>query len=128
MDDKMMKHGAFSWFELMTTDIAAAREFYSKLLNWKMRDNPMEHINYTVISANEEEVAGIMDMPPDAKNMPPSWGVYVTVNDIADTVKVARELGGNILIEPRDIPGVGQFCVIQDPQGAWFSAIEYKKE
>lgn len=127
MEEKMMKHGAFSWFELMTNDKSAAKEFYTKLFNWKMQDMPMENMDYTIVKANDEDVAGIMPMPPDAKEMPPSWGVYLTVDDIEDAVKTAKELGGNILVEPRDIPDVGKFCVIQDPQGAWFSAIEYKK-
>ncbi len=127
MDEKLMKHGAFSWVELMTTDVNAAKEFYNKLFNWKLRDMPMENMNYTVVSVNDDDVAGIMPMPPDSKDMPPTWGVYVTVDDIEDSVKTARELGGTILVEPREIPDVGKFCVIQDPQGAWFAAMEYKK-
>ena len=35
MDEKLMRHGAFSWFELMTTDVPAAKKFYSDLLGWK---------------------------------------------------------------------------------------------
>jgi predicted enzyme related to lactoylglutathione lyase len=111
----------------MTTDVNAAKEFYGKLFNWKLTDMPMENMSYTVVNANDEDVAGIMPMPPETKDMPPTWGVYVTVDDIEDAVKIAKELGGNILVEPREIPDMGKFCVIQDPQGAWFSVFEYKK-
>jgi predicted enzyme related to lactoylglutathione lyase len=126
MDEKLMKHGAFSWFELMTTDVEAAKSFYSQLLGWTTKDMPMGDMNYTVTSVEGEDVGGIMPMPPDAGEMPPSWGIYITVNDVDATVSKAKELGGKILVEPRDIPEVGRFCVIQDPQGAWFSAITYK--
>jgi hypothetical protein len=123
-----MKHGAFSWFELMTTDIEGAKQFYGKLLGWKLRDEPMEGFNYTVVDANGEDVAGIMDMPPDSGDMPPVWGIYFTVENLDKTVAQAKELGATILVEPREIPGVGRFSVIQDPQGAWFSAMEYRQD
>ena len=127
MDEKLMKHGAFCWFELMTTDVNAAKDFYSKLFNWSMKDTPMENMDYTVVKVNDEEVAGIMPMPPETKEMQPVWGIYFTVDNMAVTIDKAKELKGKILMEPRDIPDMGQFCVIQDPQGAWFSVFEYKK-
>ncbi len=67
-----------------------------------------------------------MPMPPDTGEMPPAWGIYLTVDNVDETAKKAKALGGKVLIEPRDIPEVGRFCVLQDPQGAWFSAISYK--
>ena len=126
MDEKLMKHGAFSWFELMTTDVDAAKGFYSKLLDWTTEEYPMEDMNYTVVKVDGEGVGGIMTMPPDSKDMPPVWGIYITVNDVNKTATMAKELGGKILVEPRDIPNVGRFCVIQDPQGASFAAITYQ--
>ena len=125
MDEKLMKHGAFGWFELMTNDIEGAKSFYSRLLGWKTYDMPMEKVNYTVIKANDEDVAGIMTMPPDVSDMPPTWGLYITVDDVDATAAKAKDLGGQVVVEPQDIPQVGRFCVIKDPQGAWFSAITY---
>lgn len=127
MDEKLLKNGAFSWFELMTTDVEGAKAFYSKLLGWKTEDIAMANINYTVVKVNEEDVAGIMTMPPDSQDMPPTWGIYITVDDVDATTKLAIELGGKVLVEPREIPDVGKFSVIQDPQGAWFAAITYNQ-
>jgi predicted enzyme related to lactoylglutathione lyase len=127
MDAKLMKHGAFSWFELMTTDVKTAKDFYGKLFDWNMKDIPMGHMDYTVVKVHDEEVAGIMPMPANAKDMPPVWGIYFTVDNMAVTIAKAKELKGKILVEPKDIPDIGQFCVIQDPQGAWFTVIEYKR-
>jgi len=125
MDEAYKTHGAFSWFELMTTDVAAAKDFYAKLFGWTTEDMPMEGGAYTVIKVADKGVAGMMSMPPDAQGMPPMWGVYVTVDDVDATAKQAEEIGGKILMPPRDIPNVGRFCVIQAPQGATLAAISY---
>ena len=127
MDEKLLKHGAFSWFELMTTDVNAAKGFYTNLFGWATSDMPMQDMNYTVVKVDGEDVAGIMPMPPDAGEMPPAWGLYITVDDVDNTAVQAKELGGKVLVEPTNIPEVGRFSVIQDPQGAWFAVITYKK-
>jgi predicted enzyme related to lactoylglutathione lyase len=128
MDENSLKHGAFSWFELMTTDVDSAKKFYTALFNWGLKDMPMDNMNYTVVSVDGEDVAGLMPMPPGTEEMPPSWSQYITVDDVDVTAAKAKELGGKVLVEPQDIPDIGRFCVIQDPQGAWFSAITYVKE
>lgn len=125
MDEKLRKHGAISWSELMTTDVAAAKQFYGSVFGWSFQDMPMEGMEYTVLKANDDEVGGIMPMPPDAPPMPPMWGLYVTVDDVDGVAEKVPSLGGKILLPPKDIPGVGRFCVIQDPQGAFMSIITY---
>jgi predicted enzyme related to lactoylglutathione lyase len=128
MDDQFQQHGAFSWSELLTTDIAAAKKFYSGLFGWEMEDMPMEGMEYTVVKAGGKEVGGMMPMPPEGGDHPPVWGNYVTVDDVDAVARTAEELGGKVHVPPQDIPGVGRFCVIEDPQGAYISAITYKME
>ena len=125
MEDVFKKHGAFSWHELMTSDVAAAKEFYTKLFGWELNDMQMEGMTYTVIKAGEKEVGGIMSIPPEAGEMMPAWGLYVTVDDVDETARKVEELGGKIFVPPKDIPDVGRFCVLQDPQGAYICAITY---
>ena len=124
MSDVMKQHGAFSWNELMTTDVAGAKDFYGKMFNWDYEDFTND-VSYTLAKIDGKESAGIMSMPPEAPNMPPMWGAYVTVNDVEASAKQAVELGGKILMEPRDIPEVGRFSVISDPQGATLAIITY---
>jgi predicted enzyme related to lactoylglutathione lyase len=126
MDSKLLRNGAFSWFELMTSNVKAAKDFYSRLLGWTTQEMPMQDLTYTVVKVDDEGVGGMMPMPPDAGDMPPTWGIYITVDDVDATAEKAKELGGKVFIEPRDIPEVGRFSVIQDPQGAYFAAITYK--
>ncbi|MEE9494702.1 MAG: VOC family protein [Gammaproteobacteria bacterium] len=125
MTEPMKQHGAFSWNELMTTDVDAAKSFYGKLFGWALEDMPMSDMRYTMAKVGDQDVAGMMPMPPDAGGMPPAWGAYVTVDDVEASAKQAEALGGKILMAPRDIPDVGRFCVISDPQGAVLSMITY---
>ena len=125
MSNEFLTHGAFSWHELMTTDVAGAKRFYGELFGWNTDTAPMEGTEYTVIKVAGNSVGGMMAMPPEVKGMPPAWGLYVTVKDVDATARKAAELGGRVLRPPQDIPKVGRFCVLQDPQGAVLCAITY---
>lgn len=122
MSDRFTTHGASSWCELLTTDVEGAKQFYGELLDGPWRTWPPEGgMQYTVIMAGKEEVGGIMDMPPH-------WGTYVTVNNLDAVAQKATELGGAVLVPPTDIPGVGRFSVLQDPQGAFFNVSSRTKQ
>lgn len=117
--------GAFSWCELMTTDASKATEFYGTLFGWKVETMNMGQGPYHVVKAGDTSIGGIMNMPPESGTMPPMWGCYVTVADADATAKQCQGLGGKLLAGPMDIPNVGRFAVLQDPQGAVFNVIAY---
>ena len=124
------RHGTFSWCELITTDVEAAKAFYSQLFGWTME--PVTHeanegMQYNLVKVDGTEIGGIMAVPPQAPGMPPCWGTYVTVDDVDAAAGKARELGGDVVVPLTDIPGVGRFCVIRDPQGVTISMITYLK-
>jgi predicted enzyme related to lactoylglutathione lyase len=128
MPDAMNKHGMFSWSELITTDPEAAKEFYTQLFGWTTEEFPQGTFTYLIVKVDGQGVGGIMPVPEHAKGMPPAWGPYVTVDDVDATAAQAEKLGGKVCIPPRDIPSVGRFTVIADPQGAVISAITYEKK
>lgn len=123
------KHGAFSWCELMTTDVEAAKRFYAELFGWTTETvthdcvEGMGKVEYNLIKMGETEVGGMMAWPQEAQGNPPYWGVYVTVDDVDAAADKAQELGGSIVVPLTDIPDVGRFCVVRDPQGAVISMI-----
>lgn len=127
MNDPFKTHGAFSWCELLTTDVDAAKRFYGTLFGWTLEDVNMTGMTYTVVKTGEQGIGGIMQTPPQAAGAPPHWGAYVTVDDVDATAGKAVELGAKICVPPTDIPNVGRFCVLQDPQGAAISVITYMK-
>ena len=128
MEQAMKQHGAFSWNELMTSDVDGAKKFYSELLGWHMQDVPSCDMGYTMAKAGNTEVAGIMNISDDFSTMPPAWGSYVTVDNVDTQSALAEELGGKIILAPQDIPEVGRFAGISDPQGAILSLITYSKK
>jgi hypothetical protein len=123
--DVYKTHGAFSWSELLTTDPAAAAEFYGQLFGWTVKEPNEAMGGYRVVNVGEAGVAGIMAIPKDAPPMPPHWGCYVTVTDVDQTLERCTALGGAVLMPPMDVPGVGRMAVLRDPQGAVLSIIAY---
>jgi predicted enzyme related to lactoylglutathione lyase len=123
--DAFQTPGAFNWSELMTTDPEAATAFYAKLFGWQVEPMNMG-MPYNVLKVGDAAIGGIMGMPPGAPvGMPPMWMPYVTVADVDALVKQVVSLGGKVRMPPADIPSVGRFAVIADPQGAAINVITY---
>jgi uncharacterized protein len=118
--------GAVSWTELMTTDPEAATAFYGKLFGWQFETMDMGQGPYHVVKVGADSIGGITKTPPEAQGMPPMWGAYVTVANCDETAQLCSRLGGKVLAGPMDIPTVGRFALLQDPQGATISAIAYQ--
>lgn len=121
----LFKQGAFSWAELATTDVEGAKKFYGELLGWTTELAPVEGMEYTLAKVGEERVAGIMSNQCGGGEIKPHWGIYITVDDVDATARKAEELGGKVLMPPTDIPNVGRFAALMDPQGVMFSVITY---
>jgi predicted enzyme related to lactoylglutathione lyase len=118
--------GQFVWHDLMTNDPEAAERFYTKVAGWgtQMWDGPMP---YRMWTAGGAPLGGVMQMPPDA-GTPPHWLAYVSTPDIDNTVAQAKRLGAVVHIGPQEIPNVGQFAVLSDPQGASFAIYTPSRE
>jgi predicted enzyme related to lactoylglutathione lyase len=112
--------GFFVWYELMTTDVAAAKRFYGSVIGWSMDDMPMPGMTYTVAKTGNEQVAGLMTLPADAAagGMKPCWAGYVTVPDVDQGASQVVSRGGRVFVQPTDIPNIGRFAAVADPQGA----------
>jgi predicted enzyme related to lactoylglutathione lyase len=111
------------WNELMTSDVAAARDFYKGLFGWDLKLSPQ----YTEIHVGPVPVGGMMEITPDMMGTPPNWAPYFAVDDCDATVEKAKSLDAQIYVPPTDIPNVGRFAVIADPQGAMFDVIKLSR-
>jgi len=104
----------FVHVELMTTDVAKAKAFYTGLFDWQLEEIP--GMDYTVIKVGEGTGGGMMKTAqPDS---PSYWIAYVLVDDAAIATEKARTLGATICKEVTEIPGIGWFSIITDPTGA----------
>lgn len=113
--------GKFVWHELYTPDAEAAKRFYADVFGWTWADAPMEGFTYRLASHGGKQIAGLMafdQMANGGGGMPPSWGTYVSVDDVDAGAKRVEAAGGTVMIGPMDIPLVGRFAMFQDPQGA----------
>jgi predicted enzyme related to lactoylglutathione lyase len=119
-------HGRLAWHELMTTDPKAAETFYAKVVGWTAQPFPGMETPYSMWMSGELPVGGLMELPAEAKagGAPPNWLLYVAVADADATVALARSLGAKVEVAPREIPGVGGFAVLSDPQGAVFAILQ----
>ena len=116
--------GQFVWHELMTTDTEAAAAFYSKVVGWSIKQWA-EDSDYTLFMTPEGAMAGLMLLPEEAKamNVPPNWMTYIGTPDVDETARLATQLGGEVLRAPDDVPDVGRFAMLADPQGAAFGVM-----
>lgn len=116
------KHGDFIWYELMTTDAEAAQEFYGGLLGWQFKDSGQAGIDYRLFSIKGTEIGGLMSLSEEmqAGGARPLWNGYIAADDVDTSAAAIAAAGGEVLMPPRDIPGVGRFAFVKDPQGAPF--------
>jgi predicted enzyme related to lactoylglutathione lyase len=111
--------GRFVWHELLTTDTAGAAAFYPKVLPWRTAPSSMP--GYTIWMAGQTQIGGLMALPADGGSTPPHWLVYVGTPNVDSTCSQAQGLGARVVKSPADIPNVGRFAVLADPQGATFA-------
>ena len=113
--------GRFIWHELMTTDTDAAGAFYSKVVPWKTQASGMP--GYTLWHTGKTQAGGLMALPQQsqAAGAPPQWLLYIGTPSVDAAVQDVQRLGGKILKGAADIPNVGRFAVVSDPQGAAFA-------
>jgi predicted enzyme related to lactoylglutathione lyase len=112
------------WYELMTTDTAAAEKFYKNVVGWTSAPFEGSPDPYTVFKRGAAAgVAGLMKQP-EGMNMPPFWAMYVAVPKLDDAVAHITRLGGSELSPVIDVPTVGRLQMMKDPQGAAFNIIQ----
>ena len=112
--------GQFVWHDLLTTDIAGAGAFYPRVAGWKSQPWDKDS-SYTLWMNRAAPLGGLMPLPEDASAAPSHWMPYISTPGVATTVEAARSLGAQVRKEPTDIPEVGTFAILADPQGAMFA-------
>jgi predicted enzyme related to lactoylglutathione lyase len=113
--------GRILWYENFASDSNKSVDFYGKLMGWGTETVSIGSRPYHMFTLNGKRVGGTLTAPPEARDMPSHWLMYVGVPDVDAAVKQARGLGAKVHVEPRDIPGLGRFAVMSDPQGAMFA-------
>ena len=106
--------GKFGWYELMTSDTAAAGKFYSSVVGWTTQDVGMPGMPYTTFNVDGVGITGMLTVP-GAPNM---WVGYIHVDNVDAKVEEIVAAGGKLWRPATDVPGMLRFAVMSDPQGA----------
>jgi uncharacterized protein len=119
--------GDWVWFDLMSKDVEASKRFYTTVLGWGVEAWPMGDQTYTMFKGDDNKtLGGVMPLTGDMAHAPPMWVGYVSVADCDASAAKATQLGAKVLFPPTDIPSVGRFATVQDPQGAVFNLFQGK--
>jgi predicted enzyme related to lactoylglutathione lyase len=113
-----VSEGGFVWYEHMTRDAPAAEAFYAKVVGWQAEDSGMPGMRYTLLKVGDRPVAGVMAVPKPEDV--PCWIAHILTSDVDGMVERVKQGGGGVHRPPSDIPGIGRFAVVADPQGAVF--------
>ena len=117
--------GRFVWYELITTDMAGAKAFYTNVVGWGAQDASTSDLAYTLFISEGTPVGGLMDLPEEARKMgaTPRWMGYVSVNDVDATADRIKRLGGAVYVPPTD-SNIGRIAVVADPQTATLGLVK----
>jgi predicted enzyme related to lactoylglutathione lyase len=119
-------HGRFVWYELLTTDMEAAKAFYTSVIGWGTRDASLPGAAYKLFTVGDVSVSGLMSLPPEARKMgaEPRWLGYVGVTDVDAVADRIKHRGGTVHVPPTDMPGISRFSIVADPQLATFAVVQ----
>jgi predicted enzyme related to lactoylglutathione lyase len=111
--------GNFVWFELVTPSVADGAAFWMEVAGFGTTDRDMGATRYKVLTSEGKSQAGVVE--PQMAGVPPHWHSYLSVDDVDRKAAAVAANGGKVLVPAMDIPNVGRFAVVADPEGAVFS-------
>src|SRR5262249_25522934 len=116
--------GRFAWYELVTTDVAAAKLFYREVIGWNSQDATTPAFVYDFFTSSGGAIAGLMELPEEGRRMgaTPRWIGYVAVDDIDATANRLRKLGGRVYVPPTD-SNIGRVSIVADAQAVDFALV-----
>jgi len=111
--------GSITWRDLTVPDADKVALFYREVVGWNVEPQSMGSYNdYNAVTPHDgETVAGICHARGTNAKLPPQWLIYITVEDLEQSLNRCVECGGEVVDGPRPV-GEGRFCVIRDPAGA----------
>ena len=116
--------GKVIWVELVTPDIAVAKQFYSGLFGWTFRDIHGDTTDFAVALLDGRPVGGLFHRPvPPGEHRQPAWLTFIAVRHVDIAKRTALKLGAKVLSEPRSFPQRGRQAILADPQGAVFAVL-----
>jgi predicted enzyme related to lactoylglutathione lyase len=116
--------GAVCWSQLATRHVELSKRFYGAVFDWLTIPDPGEMPTTTRFRRHDSDVAGMVEMDGSwPRDLPSHWMTFFAVDDCEEVAERAVELGGDIAVEPYEMPDMGLAAVLGDPHGAVFSVL-----
>jgi uncharacterized protein len=120
-----LPRSGFVWHELMSTDPKQSEDFYQQVAGVSVTLFGDGADAYRMLLVGGQPVGGMAGPRPDQEGWPSGgpeahWIAYFGTDDVDSAARKAEELGGEVLLPPIDVPGMGRAAVLRDPQGAAF--------
>jgi predicted enzyme related to lactoylglutathione lyase len=119
-DSRKPAVGTVGWIDLTVENAEEIMAFYNAVVGWTT--SPVDMGDYSDFNMNTPEsgepVAGVCHARGGNADIPPHWMIYITVEDVDESITQCRERGGEVVVAPRDMGAHGRYCVIRDPAGA----------
>lgn len=122
-----MREGDFCWWELVTNEIEAAKDFYGSVFGWSCEGMDHGGQDYHVFKKGEQSCAGMM-APPAGYDGPAFWLYYTLVDDVHAKAEEIVKRGGQVISPVSEVPGMGHMVVLQDPTGAQLALFSGNEE
>ena len=102
-------------FEIGCKDVAKAQKFYGAMFGWEfMPYGPAAMIGNLGMGKTEGIGGHINALGHEPHNY---CVIYAQVDDLDASIKQAEKLGGKSMVPPTEVPGMGQFAWLKDPEG-----------
>lgn len=125
MEDKQSKLGQIVWADLTVENSTDLKDFYKEVIGWDvhnvtMKDGEEEYHDYAMMSSLENATGGVCTKRGVNKGIPSQWIIYISVENVAESLAKALEMGGKSIHEIKNKEGNLQFAIVEDPVGAVF--------
>ncbi len=110
-----MAHGQITHIDLPSDDLARAKAFYAELFGWKIAQVP-EFPDYEMFQSGPGDMGGGIGVR--GETAPDKPRVYITVDSIEEALIKVERLGGNVVVEKTQVPGMGWYAAINDSEGS----------
>lgn len=120
-------------FEMPYENRDRMTEFYAQAFGWRMQKFGEDMGNYVTATTAESDETGRPKQPGSINGgffqKKPDWpaqhpSVVIAVDDIKQAIAKVSKAKGNVLGEPMEIPGVGQYVSFVDTEGNRVSLLQ----
>jgi predicted enzyme related to lactoylglutathione lyase len=120
--------GDWIWIQFMSRDGRKAAEFYREIGGYEIIENtvPDKQSDY-VLAAEGYARATIRTIPKERPEVLPTWLPFVRVKNAMESAKLATQLGGKVLLEPKPELLEGKVAVVADPTGGAIGVLEWSE-